>query len=172
MTAGPDQARVGLARSGRTGGEQKESDGTSVLDLRGHVSALRRFWRSIVLCTVAGIGVAVVASLLAQPTYEADMTFFVASSADRSNTPLQADEFAQRRINSYVGVINSERLAEVIVPRFGSAAAYDRDHQDDLGVRGSRNGVVACHGHGHLGRSILDRRSIDCRKPRQAHWRT
>ncbi len=119
MSAGPDQTRVGPARTGRTVVEENESEGTSALDLRGHVSALRRFWRSVVLCTVAGVGVAVVASLTAQPTYQSDMTFFVASSADRSNTPLQADEFAQRRINSYVGVINSERLAETIVRESG-----------------------------------------------------
>ena len=48
----------------------------------GHVSALRRFWRSVVLCTLLGIAVAVVAQLaLAQPTYESTMTFFVATSA-------------------------------------------------------------------------------------------
>jgi tyrosine-protein kinase len=113
MTAGPE-ARAEASRLRRTE-EEHESDGTSVLDLRGHVSALRRFWRSVVLCTLLGIAIAVVLSWTAQPTYQSDMTFFVASSADRSNTPLQADEFAQRRINSYVGVINSERLAEAIV---------------------------------------------------------
>jgi capsular exopolysaccharide synthesis family protein len=67
------------------------------------------------LCTLLGVGIAVALSLTAQPTYQSDMTFFVASAADRANTPLQADEFAQRRINSYVGVINSDRLADMII---------------------------------------------------------
>ena len=172
MTAGPDQARAGLARSGGPS-EKNMSPTARLFSTCADTSARYVDSGEASFCARwLGIAVAVVASLTAQPTYESDMTFFVASSADRSNTPLQADEFAQRRINSYVGVINSERLAEAIVRDSGRAAAYGRDHQDDLGVRRSGDGALACHCHRHLGRPILDRGSVDCRKPRQAHRRT
>lgn len=85
------------------------------LDLRSHLSAVTRFWRSLVALTLLGVVIAGGYSVLAQPTYQSNTTYFVATSADRTNTALQADEFAQRRINSYVGVINSDRLAEVVL---------------------------------------------------------
>ena len=92
-----------------------ENTRPSPLDLRGHVTTLRQFWKSIALITAIGLAVGIVISLVVQPTYRSEMTFFVATPGDKTNTPLQADEFAQRRINSYVGVMNSERLAEVVL---------------------------------------------------------
>ncbi|HET9648796.1 MAG TPA: polysaccharide biosynthesis tyrosine autokinase [Microlunatus sp.] len=89
------------------------------LDLRTHVHALRRFWKSVALCTLAGLLIAIGISLLVPPKYEARTTFFVATQTSAGNSPLQADEFAQRRINSYVGVINSERLAKVVIDDTG-----------------------------------------------------
>jgi capsular exopolysaccharide synthesis family protein len=92
------------------------------IDLRTHLEALTRFWRSVLAVTLLGLGLAALLTVLATPTYQSKTTFFVATSgpaAGASNTPLQADEFAQRRINSYVGVIKSERLAQVILDATG-----------------------------------------------------
>jgi len=89
------------------------------LDLRAHLAALRRFWKSIAAITVVGALVAILASVLTPPTYETRMTFFVATAVNGTNTPLQADEFAQRRVNSYVGVVESEQLARVVVSKTG-----------------------------------------------------
>src|SRR4051794_7240793 len=91
----------------------------SGLDLRTHVSALRRFWKSIIACILLGLLLAGGASMLIQPKYETRTTFFVATETTAGSSPLQADEFAQRRINSYVGVINSERLANVVIDDTG-----------------------------------------------------
>jgi capsular exopolysaccharide synthesis family protein len=104
---------------GRTPGTAPGDSTHSGLDLHTHVSALRRFWKSVVACTLAGLLIAVGASLLIQPKYETRTTFFVASQTSAGSSPLQADEFAQRRINSYVGVINSERLAKVVIDDTG-----------------------------------------------------
>jgi len=51
--------------------------------------------------------------------YESSVTFFASSSSAKSGTALQNDEFAQRRINSYVGVVRSERLAKIILEDTG-----------------------------------------------------
>ncbi len=108
MTALPNEIRKAEAA------ERIASDRTA-LDLHTHLSALRRFWRSVALCAMLGIAAAAALTWTTQPTYESTMTFFVATRSSSANNPLQADEFAQRRINSYVGVINSEKLATVVV---------------------------------------------------------
>jgi len=95
-------------------------------DLRSHLVALRRFWRTLVLCVLLGALVGIAVVLLTPPTYRTTMTFFVATSAQGTNTPLQADEFAQRRINSYVGVINSERLATTVIQDTGLPLTPDQ----------------------------------------------
>lgn len=89
------------------------------LDLRTHLLALRRFWKSVLVCTLAGLAAAFGASWLTQPQYETRTTFFVATQSSAGSSALQADEFAQRRINSYVGVINSERLAQIVIDDTG-----------------------------------------------------
>lgn len=100
----------GRRRRGSDLGEDPR-DGT---DLRTHLGALARFWRSVVVVTLLGVAAALTLTLTAQPTYESRATFFV-SATDTTNSALQADEFAQRRINSYVGFINSERMAKIIL---------------------------------------------------------
>lgn len=94
-------------------------------DLRVHLAALRRFWRTLVLCVLLGVLAGLAVVLLTPPTYQTTMTFFVATSTQGTNTPLQADEFAQRRINSYVGVINSERLATAVIQDTGLPLGAD-----------------------------------------------
>lgn len=88
-------------------------------ELRSHLQALTRFWRSVVLFAVLGVLLAGLASYFSEPKYQTNTTFFVATAVQAGSNPLQADEFAQRRINSYVGVINSERLAQVVLNATG-----------------------------------------------------
>lgn len=89
------------------------------LDLRTHLRALRRFWKSVLVFLILGLAAAAGASYLTQPQYETRTTFFVATQSSAGSSALQADEFAQRRINSYVGVINSERLAQLVIDDTG-----------------------------------------------------
>lgn len=89
------------------------------LDLRSHLAALRRFWRSILAVALMSLAVAATLSYATKPTYETRVTFFVSASVSATNTPLQADEYAQRRVNSYVGVVDSERMAQVVITNTG-----------------------------------------------------
>lgn len=99
--------------------ERSDAGRKPPLDLRAHLAALRRFWRTIVAATLVGAGLAVVLSVLTPPTYESRITFFVSTPVSGTNTPLQADEYAQRRVNSYVGVVGSEQLADVVIADTG-----------------------------------------------------
>lgn len=68
------------------------------LDLRAHLAALRRFWKSILLFTLLGVLVAAGLTLTAQKTYETRLTFFVATPTSGANiSALQADQYAQDR---------------------------------------------------------------------------
>lgn len=82
---------------------------------RAQLAGLIRSWPLILLCMFLGVGIAVVVNQTTQPRYQANLTFFVATSGANTTTALQADEFAQRRINSYVGVIHSETFARTIL---------------------------------------------------------
>ncbi|HSK34455.1 MAG TPA: hypothetical protein VK903_13320, partial [Propionicimonas sp.] len=96
-------------------------------DLRAVMTGLRRYWRSVVACLVAGLAAAALLTITTPRTYQSSMTFFVstAASAQASNNQVQADEFAQRRINSYLGVITSELLARRVLADTGLELAPD-----------------------------------------------
>lgn len=78
---------------------------------RSQFMTLVRSWPTLVAAVLLGVGVAFAVNYTATPIYEARLTFFVSTSSEQGNNALQADQFAQRRINSYVGVVNSERMA-------------------------------------------------------------
>lgn len=84
------------------------------MELTDHLRAIRKNWWVVVLVLAVTVAGAVLLTERATPTYASSLTFYVAASSE-TGTALQADEFAQRRINSYVGVLTSERLAERMV---------------------------------------------------------
>lgn len=94
------------------------------MELTDHLRAVRRYWWITVLTLLATVGAAVYLTSRATPVYESTVTFYVAASTD-TGTALQADEFAQRRVNSYVGVLRSDLVAEEIAeaPDLGLTAA-------------------------------------------------
>ena len=61
------------------------------------------------------VGASIVLTYTATPQYESSVTFFVSTSANADGTALQADQYAQRRVNSYVGLLTSEKLAQSVI---------------------------------------------------------
>ena len=57
--------------------DETRPDPRSALDLRSHLAALRRLWRSVLVCTLLGVAIAVGLTLSIQPKYETRTTFFV-----------------------------------------------------------------------------------------------
>jgi succinoglycan biosynthesis transport protein ExoP len=98
---------------------QPPEDQRAPMDLRTHVAALTRFWRTVVLFTLLGLAAGVGASLIATPLYQTTTTFFVATPLNGSTSAFQADQFAQARVNSYLGVITSEHFAQVVLSDTG-----------------------------------------------------
>ncbi|MDO9379195.1 MAG: polysaccharide biosynthesis tyrosine autokinase [Nocardioidaceae bacterium] len=93
--------------------------GSSLTDLRDHLSAVGRFWRSASACVVVCVALALVLTWRAEPQYQTSTTFFASSATQGDSSALQADEFAQRRVNSYVGVVRSERMAREVIADTG-----------------------------------------------------
>lgn len=89
------------------------------MDLQQYLQALRKFWWVVVVAVLLGAGYGVYATSQSVAKYRASVTFFVvAETADASTSAaVQGDQFAQRRVNSYVALLSTDRLAELVAAR-------------------------------------------------------
>jgi capsular exopolysaccharide synthesis family protein len=90
------------------------------MDLQQYLHAVRTYWWAV----VTPIALAVVFGLyLVSATdseYRASVTFFVATSGDAGTQgAVEGDEFAQRRVNSYLGLLTTDRLAVKVIEETG-----------------------------------------------------
>lgn len=76
--------------------------------------AVRKLWWVVVLGLLLGTGAGVYIAYSAVPKYASSVTFFVTTPSTGTGSALQGDQFGQQRVNSYVKVLKSQRLAEVI----------------------------------------------------------
>lgn len=91
------------------------------MDLRDYVRLLRVRKTLIVACTLLGIAVAAIATLLATPTYAAKAQLFV-SADDRAGgvgTAYTGSLFTQARVKSYARVIDSPPIANAVIDELG-----------------------------------------------------
>lgn len=79
-----------------------------------HLAAIRRRWWLVAIVLLGTVAAAVAVNARATPIYASSVTFYVSASTN-TGTALQADEFAQRRINSYVGLMTSDLLLDRVI---------------------------------------------------------
>lgn len=88
------------------------------MDLRQVAIALRKGWWIVALFVLLGTLAGFVANVCATPLYASSVTFFVSTPTDggasSGASALAADQFATRRITSYLGLLKSDVLAEKI----------------------------------------------------------
>ncbi len=89
------------------------------MDLRQYGRALRKGWWIIALCAVLGVGGAALVNLRATPQYASSVTWFVSTPTEGGTSPLAADQFATRRITSYVGLLGSDVTAQAVIDKTG-----------------------------------------------------
>lgn len=89
------------------------------MDFRAYLTALRRYWWVALLTTVLGVAGAGVAYRLTPPTYASTVTFYVGTPTQNGINPQSSNAFAEARVNSYVVLISSERVAEAVIQRTG-----------------------------------------------------
>lgn len=90
------------------------------MDLRQYLHAVRTYWWIIALPVLLGIFLGVLSTTSATPQYRASVTFFVTTSTeDSASAQVNSDEFAQRRVNSYLKLLRTDQLAERVVVAAG-----------------------------------------------------
>lgn len=85
------------------------------MDIRGLFRALRKYWWIILTTVLLAVGVGAVVTLRTPERYESSLTFFVRTPAEQIGGAYQGDAFAQKRVNSYVQLLSSQRLADLVV---------------------------------------------------------
>jgi capsular exopolysaccharide synthesis family protein len=90
------------------------------MDLAHYLKAVRKFWYAILIPVLLGAGWGVFTVSQEVPQYRGSVTFFVRTVGEGStNSQFLGDQFAQRRVNSYVALLSSDRLANMLVERSG-----------------------------------------------------
>jgi capsular exopolysaccharide synthesis family protein len=114
------------------------------MDLRQYLHAVRTYWWVIAIPAALGLVLGVVASARAVPQYRASMKFFITTTSVGADTQdaVQGDQFAQRRVNSYAKLLDTDVLADRVI----EAADLDL-------TRGQIKAMVG--GHGDIDTVIL-----------------
>ena len=90
------------------------------MDLQQYLHAVRTYWWAVALPVVLAVAVGAFAASRAEPEYRASVTFFVATSTQPAGqSAVQGDEFAQRRVNSYLALLSTDRLANKVIDESG-----------------------------------------------------
>jgi capsular exopolysaccharide synthesis family protein len=90
------------------------------MDLQQYLHAVRTYWWAVVLPVVLAVALGVFAASRADPEYRASVTFFVVTSAEPGGqSAVQGDEFAQRRVNSYLELLSTDRFANNVIDASG-----------------------------------------------------
>ena len=76
--------------------------------------AIRKRWWVVVLLIVVGGGSATYLTSKQVERYQSSVTFFVSTPSTNDSAALAADQFASRRVNSYVRLLRSDLLARAI----------------------------------------------------------
>lgn len=86
------------------------------MDLRQYLRAIRKFWWVALIPTIVGIAFGMFSVSGEVPQYRASMTFFIRTVGDTTaNGQFAGDQFAQRRVNSYVSLLSTDRLARGVI---------------------------------------------------------
>lgn len=89
------------------------------MDFASYVAALRRFWWIAAITTALGLVVAGIAFALTPRVYASAVTFYVSTPVQNGVSPQSSNEFAESRVNSYVILASSQRVAQAIVDQTG-----------------------------------------------------
>lgn len=85
------------------------------MDIRSWLRALRKYWWIVLLTTLFAVGIGAVVTMRTPAQYASTVTFFVRTPAEQIGGAYQGDQFAQKRVNSYVQLMESQRLADLIL---------------------------------------------------------
>jgi capsular exopolysaccharide synthesis family protein len=82
------------------------------LDFKSGLRAIRKHLILVIVATLVGIGAGAYVVFSAKPRYLSSVAFFISTPATDDASALAADQFATRRVNSYVRLARSDLLAD------------------------------------------------------------
>ncbi|WP_427004276.1 polysaccharide biosynthesis tyrosine autokinase [Pseudarthrobacter sp. H2] len=85
------------------------------MELAEYGRAIVRGWWVLVLCVLAGLGSAALATAAATPSYQSSVKFFVVSPPAAGQSALQSRELSKQRILAYPGLVKSDKFVEGLV---------------------------------------------------------
>lgn len=114
-----------------------------LMELRVFLRALRGSWVWILVFAIVGAAAAGLLGFREAPKYASSITFFATTpnSTPTNNSALTLDQFAQQRVNTYVLLADSDRLARLVL----STSKIDRtvkDIQDEITASSQQNTVL------------------------------
>jgi capsular exopolysaccharide synthesis family protein len=113
------------------------------MDLRDYLRAIRRRWWLVVGSVVLALAAATLITVLTPPRYEASVQFFVSAQTKGGVTDAyQGDLFSQQRVASYVDLLTSDRLADMIVANGQTTGLTAGQVQGRIGARAVPNTVL------------------------------
>lgn len=95
------------------------------MDLRRYGRTLLKSWWVFVISLVLALGVAVLAFWRTPPTYAATLEFYVSTPLPDGENAQSGSTFAKDRVNSYIELLSSEKLASRIISRKNIDATTD-----------------------------------------------
>lgn len=84
------------------------------MDLRSYLRAVRQRWWIVLAAMLIALGVGAALTVTAAPRYASTVTFFVNTPNDGVADAYQGNLFTQQRVKSYVDLLTSDRLAELL----------------------------------------------------------
>ena len=81
--------------------------------------ACRRHWWVIVTAAALGLGIGAVVTVLTPAKYASTVSFFVKTPSSEISAAYQGDQFGQRRVKSYVELLEGERIAQLVATEVG-----------------------------------------------------
>lgn len=90
------------------------------MDLASYWRIVRKNWWLILICAVLGMGAGAMLNYRTTPQYASTVTFYVSTPTDAAGgNAYQANQYALAKIESYVGLLTSDRLATMVVDKGG-----------------------------------------------------
>jgi len=111
------------------------------MDMRTWLRAVRKYWWIVVICTVLAVSVGALVTLKTPAQFASTVTFFVRTPAEQIGGAYQGDQFAQKRVNSYVQLMESRRLADLIVTDIDGELTVD-EITSRISAKGDLNTVL------------------------------
>ena len=85
------------------------------MNIHSYGRAIRRSWWIVIAVTVLFVGCGAALTQRLRPESQSTVTFFVRTPAEQVSSANAGDQFSQRRIKSYLQLIESRRLSELVV---------------------------------------------------------